>query len=184
MSHFGAIFDARRGGTSMFGIADPAQADRSARWGSRTIAFEFDQLLAVDGGSAARGAAQRRSRRWRCCASAKLIDARRARAIDPRPQRLGRRADGRGRPSGRGRRRGRDRTVVAEDPVDRGVDPRRHRRLQVRPERRPWRAARRAQAAPRLPPAPAAAGGRLQGRRQARQDLLHGRRPRHFARRA
>ena len=66
----------------------------------------------------------------------------------------------------RRRRRGLDRAFVAEHPVDRGLDREGTVGLQVRPECRPRRAARRPQAAPRLPPAAAAAGGQLQGQRR------------------
>ena len=152
--------------------------------GQQDEAFEFDQFLAVDRGAAARGAA-RRPAHARDAARRQADRGRRPRTIDPRAQRLRRRADGRAWPSARW-----SATQVAVElsaqKIPATVVWTREGTvgLQVRPERRPWRAARRAQAAPRLPPAPAAARGRLQGDAQARQDLLHGRRPRHLARRA
>ena len=90
--------------------------------GQQDEAFEFDQLLAVDRGAAARGAARR---------PAHPVDAarrqadrgERARATDPRAQRLGRRADGRDRPSAGRRRPGRARTELAEDPGDAWCGP-------------------------------------------------------------
>ena len=103
----------------------------------------------------------------------KLTDAAGERAADQGQEPVGRRPDGRSSPSCP--QVGEQVNVELSSqkiPGDRGVDPRRPGRAQVRPECRPRRAARRAQAAPRLSPAPAAPRDPVQGLGAGRQDSI------------
>ena len=83
--------------------------------GEDNIAFEVDHLLFEHRGAPA-GRPPRRRAADRHAAGGQADRCAGQRAADPGPQRLGGRADGRGRPSGSRRRNGLDRAFVAEYP--------------------------------------------------------------------